>query len=153
MNRALLSSVLILSVGVVGYSPVGKAVDLAAQAEPAHGTLAPAPTERLAQEPNQDSLTMSCTGSIAVNNSNFTVSFTREAGFSRIEFRRPGSNQVFAQAFLSYDRKNAKGQAIWRGAVDNAANVTLVHLSTNPARVGDQVSVGYDGQWGRGTCR
>jgi hypothetical protein len=95
---------------------------------------------------------MQCPGSISVNDVNFTVLFTREAGFSRIVFRRRSTGQQIAEAFLSYDRKNAKGQDIWRGSVNGAADVTLVHLSSRPAQVGDQVSVGYDGQWGRGTC-
>ncbi|MBE9140942.1 hypothetical protein IQ254_27715 [Nodosilinea sp. LEGE 07088] len=107
----------------------------------------------IAQEPNQDNLQMTCTGSILVNDLDFTVFFTREAGFSRIELRRRSSGQRIAETFLSYDRNNSKGQAIWRGSVNDMADVTLVHLSNRPARVGDQVSVGYDGQWGRGTCR
>lgn len=105
------------------------------------------------EEPNQDNLEMTCTGSITVNDIDFTVYFTREAGFSRIELKRPATGEVFAESFLSYDGKNAQGQAIWRGSVQQMASVTLVHLSPNPAQLGDQVSVGYDGQWGRGTCR
>lgn len=105
------------------------------------------------EEPNQDNLEMTCTGSITVNDTDFTVYFTREAGFSRVEFKRPATGEVFAESFLSYDGKNAQGQAIWRGAVQQMASVTLVHLSPNPAQIGDQVSVGYDGQWGRGDCR
>ncbi len=105
------------------------------------------------EEPNQDNLEMTCTGSLTVNDIDFTVYFTREAGFSRLELKRPATSEVFAESFLSYDGKNAQGQAIWRGSVQEMASVTLVHLSSNPAQVGDQVSVGYDGQWGRGTCR
>lgn len=96
---------------------------------------------------------MSCNGTIAVNQVAFTVSFTREAGFSQIQFRRGNTTQVIAETTLSYDRNNAKGQAIWRGSVADAADVVLIHLSSRPAQVGDQVSVSYDGQWGRGTCR
>lgn len=106
-----------------------------------------------AEEPNQDNLEMTCTGSITVNDIDFTVYFTREAGFSRLELKQPATGEVFAESFLSYDGKNVQGQAIWRGSVQQMASVTLVHLSPNPAQVGDQVSVGYDGQWGRGTCR
>lgn len=105
------------------------------------------------EEPNQDNLEMTCTGSLTVNDIDFTVYFTREAGFSRLELKRPATREVFAESFLSYDGKNAQGQAIWRGSVQEMASVTLVHLSPNPAQVGDQVSVGYDGQWGRGNCR
>lgn len=95
---------------------------------------------------------MQCPGSFLVNDINYTVFFTREAGFSRIVLQRRSTGQQIAETFLSYDRKNTKGQAIWRGAVNDAASVTLVHLSTRAAQVGDQVSVGYDGQWGRSTC-
>lgn len=107
----------------------------------------------VAQEPNQDNLQMTCNGSIAVNDIDYTAFFTREAGFSRIQLRRRSSGQQIAETFLSFDRQNDKGQAIWRGAVNDAASVTLVHLASRPAQPGDQVSVGYDGQWGRGTCR
>jgi hypothetical protein len=123
-------------------------VTAAPDATPVPGS-ASAPPE----EPNQDNLEMTCTGSITVNDIDFTVYFTRAAGFSRIELKRPATGEVFAESFLSYDGKNAQGQAIWRGSVQEMASVTLVHLSSNPAQIGDQVSVGYDGQWGRGTCR
>lgn len=106
----------------------------------------------VAQEPNQDSLQMQCNGSMASSDINFNAFFTREAGFSRIILRRRSTGQQISETFLSYDRKNDKGQDIWRGSVNNAASVTLVHLSNSPAQPGDEVSVGYDGQWGRGTC-
>ncbi len=129
------------------FSPLGLS--------PSHAVSAPQTfaASLIAQEPNQDSLQMTCPGSIGVNDVDFTVFFTREAGFSRIEFRRRSSGNQIAEAFLSYDTENASGQSIWRGSVNEAASVTLVHLSTRAAQPGDQVSVGYDGQWGRGTCR
>lgn len=95
---------------------------------------------------------MTCNGSIAVNDVDYTVNFTREAGFSQINFRRRSSGQAIANTTLSFDQQNDQGQAVWRGAVNDAASVTLVHLSNQPAQRGDQVSVNYDGQWGRGTC-
>lgn len=141
MNHVFLKAAFALGLGVIGW------------AQPWSGGSSLAPAPALAQvEPNQDNLQMQCQGSILVNDINYTVFFTREAGFSRITLRRRSNGQVIAETFLSYDRNNAKGQAIWRGAVNDAADVTLVHLSTRPAQVGDQVSVGYDGQWGRGTC-
>lgn len=146
MNPILLGGALILSFGTVSLAPNSPAM---AEIK-SDGTLTTYP---IAQEPNQDNLQMTCTGSIGVNDINFTVFFTREAGFSRVEFRRRSNGQLIAESFLSYDRKNAKGQAIWRGSVNDAANVILVHLSTGPGQPGDQVSVSYDGQWGRGTCR
>lgn len=147
MHPPLLKAALVAVVGLTGLSPL--AVSAVRPNSANIGTNAPA----LAQvEPNQDNLQMQCPGSILVNDINYTVLFTREAGFSRIVLRRRSTGQQIAEAFLSYDRKNAKGQAIWRGSVQGAADVTLVHLSTRAAQVGDQVSVGYDGQWGRGTC-
>jgi len=146
MNPILLGGALILSFGTVSLAPGSSAMaKIQADSTPT--------TDLFSQEPNQDNLQMTCNGSIGVNDIDFTVFFTREAGFSRVEFHRRSNGQLIAESFLSYDRKNAKGQAIWRGSVDNAADLTLVHLSTGPGRPGDQVSVSYDGQWGRGTCR
>lgn len=147
MYRTVLGSALVLSFSVLSCGLVAAAV---APVEPST-TQADAPS--LAQtEPNQDNLQMLCNGSISVNNVDYTVQFTRSAGFSRIELRQRGSGQVIANTTLSFSGTNAKGQAIWRGSVLDAASVVLVHLSTRPAQVGDEVSVGYDGQWGRGTC-
>ena len=145
MHRVLLSLPLASTVGLLFLS----------QSHPAIAdSLAPTTTVPLvAQEPNQDSLQMNCNGSIPVNDMNYTVFFTREAGFSRIVLRRRSNGQQIAETFLSFDRQNSKGQAVWRGSVNNAANITLVHLASRPAQPGDQVSVGYDKQWGRGTCR
>jgi hypothetical protein len=166
MKRAILSSFLVLSLGTVACSAGTQAEAPLPETEKSAETVsapeaeksaetAPAPeSPTLAQvEPNQDNLQMTCPGSILVNDINFTVFFTREAGFSRIQLRRRSTGQQIAETFLSYDRKNDKGQAIWRGSVNGAADVTLVHLSSRPAQRGDQVSVGYDQQWGRGTCQ
>ncbi len=145
MHRVLFSLPLAFTFGVLFLS----------QSDPAIAdSLGPTTTASLiAREPNQDSLQMNCNGSIPANDMNYTVFFTREAGFSRIVFRRRSSGQQIAETFLSFDRQNNKGQAVWRGSVNNAASVTLIHLSSRPARPGDEVSVGYDKQWGRGTCR
>lgn len=110
------------------------------------------PPTAVVEEPNQDTLAMTCTGSITVNDIDFTAHFTREGGFSRIELARPATGEVFAESFLSYDGQNDQGEDIWRGDVAGMADVTLVHLAQGPAQIGDEVSVGYDGQWGRGTC-
>lgn len=144
MHRVLLSLPLASAFGVLFLSQSSPAIA---------DSLVPTTTHLVAQEPNQDSLQMNCNGSIPVNDMNYTVFFTREAGFSRIVLRRRSSGQQIAETFLSFDRQNSKGQAVWRGSVNNAANITLVHLASRPAQPGDQVSVGYDKQWGRGTCR
>ncbi len=145
MPHALLKTALFLGIGLLGLSPLSAAALRPSVAEPEGTALAQV-------EPNQDNLHLQCPGSILVNDINYTVFFTREAGFSRIVLRRRSTGQQIAETFLSYDRNNSKGQAIWRGAVNDAADVTLVHLANRPAQPGDQVSVGYDGQWGRGTC-
>lgn len=145
MRRFLLSSVLTLILGILALSP-----SYPAFATPSGTTTATAPL--IAQEPNQDSLQMTCNGSITANKIDYTVFFTREAGFSRIALRR-SNGQPIAETFLSFDQQNDQGQAIWRGAVNDMASVTLIHLANRPAQPGDQVSVNYDGQWGRGTCR
>ena len=146
MDRFLLSLALLLTSGTLALSYGYPAVA---------GSLGSTPkiAQLVAQEPNQDSLQMTCNGSITVNDIDYTVFFTREAGFSRIQMRRRSSGQQIAETFLSFDQQNDKGQAIWRGSVNDAATVTLVHLASRAAQPGDQVSVGYDGQWGRGTCR
>jgi len=146
MHRVFFSSALALISGIL----ISGHGDLAI-ADPLVTT--PKPASLMAQEPNQDNLQMTCTGSIGVNDVDYSAFFTREAGFSRIEFRRRSSGQLIAETFLSFDQKNDKGQAIWRGGVNDAASVTLVHLANRPAQPGDQISVGYDGQWGRSTCR
>lgn len=148
MNRIILGSVFALSLGVLGCRQV-TAVSPGADSAP---DSTPVPEVVAQVEPNQDNLEMQCNGSISVNDIDYTVQFTRAAGFSQIELRRRSTGQQIAQTFLSFDGTNAQGQAIWRGAVNDAANVTLVHLASRPAQRGDQVSVGYDGQWGRGTC-
>ncbi|HEY9752881.1 MAG TPA: hypothetical protein V6C46_08015 [Coleofasciculaceae cyanobacterium] len=144
MHRVLFSLPLAFTFGVLFLSQNESAI-----ADSFGSTTAPL----IAREPNQDSLQMTCNGSISVNDVNYTAFFTREAGFSRIVLRRRSSGQQIAETFLSFDRLNDKGQAVWRGSVNNAASVTLIHLSSRPAQPGDQVSVSYDKQWGRGTCR
>lgn len=104
----------------------------------------------IAEEPNQDSLSMTCSGTIQ-DSVDFTVYYTREAGFSRIELVPPAGQTLTST--LSYDGKNQDGHGIWRGGVAQMASVVLVHLSTDAAQRGDDVSVGYDGRWGRATCR
>lgn len=89
------------------------------------------------------------------DNVRFSVPWTPNAGFEqRIKFRndRTGSNMPHSSR-LRYDRRNDKGQRIYRGNVNGMADVTLIHLSrsSNP-RPGGEVSVNFDGQWGRGTC-
>lgn len=145
MRRFLLSSVLALVFGILALSQSYPAFAASIDTTAATTTL-------IAQEPNQDSLQMTCNGSIAANNTDYTVFFTRAAGFSRIALRR-SNGQPIAETFLSFDQENDQGQAIWRGAVNDMASVTLIHLANRPAQPGDQVSVNYDGQWGRGTCR
>lgn len=144
--KTALKTALALGAGLLSLSPLAVVAALPSRTVTTEATV-------IAQvEPNQDNLQMQCPGSIGVNDVNFRVLYTREAGFSRIILTRRSTGQTIAETNLSYDRKNDKGQAIWRGSVNGAADITLVHLSTRAPQVGDQVSVGYDMQWGRGTC-
>ncbi|MBD2092507.1 hypothetical protein H6F67_21905 [Microcoleus sp. FACHB-1515] len=102
-------------------------------------------------EPNLGTLSLTCRGTIQ-NSVDFTAFYTREGGFNRVEFRPRTSTNVLTSN-LRYSGKNTRGQGIWRGAVAAAADVVLVHLSDRPVQSGDQVSIGYDGRWGRATCR
>jgi hypothetical protein len=145
MRRLLFSGVLALILGILALSQGYPAFAASTGTTTATAAL-------IAQEPNQDNLEMTCNGSIAANNTDYTVFFTRAAGFSRIALRR-ANGQPIAETFLNFDQQNDQGQAIWRGAVNDMASVTLIHLADRPAQPGDQVSVNYDGQWGRGTCR
>lgn len=109
------------------------------------------PVSTAPEEPNQDNLSMTCNG-IVQDRVDFTAFYTREAGFSRVEFRPRTSNNVLPSS-LSYVGKNAAGESIWKGNIAQMADTTLVHLSPYAAKPGDQVSVSYDGQWGRATCQ
>lgn len=104
-------------------------------------------------EPNLDELAMTCTGTIH-NRIDFTITYARESGFNRAEFRPRTSKRVF-YTDLAYIGQNRLGRGVWhdRGEGNTDASVALVHLSQRAAQRGDLVSVAYDGQWGRGTCR
>ncbi len=102
-------------------------------------------------EPNQDDLAMTCAGKIQ-DSLDFTASYSREAGFSRVEFR-PAAAPAPLVANLSYTGKNDKNQGVWRGNVKQMADVVLTHLSTAAPQEGDQVSVEYDGRVGTATCQ
>lgn len=111
MSHALLKIALVIGFGILSQSSVTASV-----ANPSASI--PSNQPALAQvEPNQDNLQMQCPGSFLVNDINYTVSFTRK----RIVLQRRSTGQQIAETFLSYDRKNTKGQAIWRGAVNDAA--------------------------------
>ncbi|MCP2729008.1 hypothetical protein [Limnofasciculus baicalensis] len=104
-------------------------------------------------EPNQDDLNLTCRGTID-NRVDFTAYYTREAGFRRIDFRPRRANRTLTVS-MNYINKNAQGRGVWRGQGNSEvqADVSLVHLSTKVPQVGDRISVGYDHQWGRATCR
>ena len=101
---------------------------------------------------------ITCRGTIYRNQGSdiaFSVPWSPNTGFEqRVQFRnaRTGAD-VSRSSRLRFDRKNDKGQRIYRGNVSGMADVTLVHLSRSfQPRPGGQVSVNLDGQWGRGTC-
>jgi len=105
----------------------------------------------ISQEPNLDDLSMRCAGSIE-DDVDFTVFYTRESGFSRIDFKPRQSSQTLT-ANLSYAEEDEQNHSIWRGNVAQMADVVLIHLSANAPKPGDEVSVGYDNRWGRANCR
>lgn len=94
---------------------------------------------------------MTCRGSIQ-DSVDFTVYYSREGGFSRVEFRPRTSEKVLTGS-LSYNSKDDQGQGIWRGSVEGMADVAVVHLATRAPQRGDEVSVKYDTRWGRATCQ
>jgi hypothetical protein len=126
-----------------------RALASVAIALPISGLLAASssPTPDLAQ---RETLVMTCSGTIDINGLDYAVTFSDEGGFSQVEFSRHG--KAIATANLSFDGRNGADQTIWRGAVDGMADVVLIHLSDQVVQPGDEVSVGYDGQWGRGQC-
>lgn len=105
----------------------------------------------ISQEPNQDNLSMSCTGTIE-DSVDFTAYYTRESGFNRIDFKPRGSSQTLT-ANLSYERKNDQKQGVWRGNVAQMADVVLTHLSTETPKLGDEIAVSYDNRFGKANCR
>ena len=96
-----------------------------------------------------DTLVMICRGTIEINRIDYAVTFSSEGGFSQIEFSRDG--EPIASAQLSFDGRNDQNQTLWRGNVNSGASI-LIHLSTQTVQPGDEISVGYDGQWGRDQC-
>ena len=101
---------------------------------------------------------MLCRGTIhraSGSNILFSVPWSSGRGFEqRVEFRnnRTGAN-ISRSSRLRFDRKNDKGQRIYRGNVSGMADVTLINLSRSfQPRPGGEVSVNFDGQWGRGAC-
>ncbi len=118
---------------------------------PKQERLSPGASPGKPTEPNQDDLVMACAGKIQ-DSLDFTASYTREAGFSRVEFR-PAAAPAPLVATLSYTGKNDKNQGVWRGDVKQMADVVLTHLATAAPQKGDQVSVEYDGRVGIATCQ
>ncbi|MGB3491559.1 MAG: hypothetical protein WBA57_02440 [Elainellaceae cyanobacterium] len=100
------------------------------------------------EQPVSGSLT--CVGQVGI--SQFAVYYTYESGFSRVEFRPQGVSSTLT-AYLTYSGTNQQGQDVWRGAVNNMADVTVLHLSTQQPRPGDAVQVNYADQLGQGTCQ
>ena len=101
---------------------------------------------------------MLCRGTIHrthADNISFSVPWSPNTGFEqRVKFRNARTGAGISQSSrLRFDRKNDKGQRIYRGNVSGMADVTLINLSRffQPPPRG-QVSVNFDGQWGRGTC-
>lgn len=85
----------------------------------------------------------------------FSVPWSPNTGFEqRVKFRNARTGAGMSQSSrLRFDRKNDQGQRIYRGNVSGMADVTLINLSRSfQPRPGGQISVNFDGQWGRGAC-
>jgi hypothetical protein len=140
--------------GITGETTVQESGRIAAigtsgQRPPEPAPKPPEPTPSV-ENPEPDDLNLICRGTIQ-ERVDFSVYFTREWGFNRIEFR-PRSSGATLTGDLDYSGKNEQGQDLWKGSVNAMADVVLVHLSTAAAQPGDQVSVRYDAGWGRGLC-
>ena len=98
----------------------------------------------------RETLVMTCAGAIEANAVDYTVIYSAERGFSRIEFKQNGT--AIAAAQLSLRGKNDQNQNVWGGVTGGASDVILIHLSNQAAQPRDEISVGYNGQWGRGRC-
>lgn len=72
--------------------------------------------------------------------------------FTQVRWERTGQPPTVTT--LRFERNNAQGEPVYRGAFRAATEVTLVDLSKNNPRSGSQISVGVE-EWGwsRGTCR
>ncbi len=72
--------------------------------------------------------------------------------FTQIRWERTG--QLPTVTTLRFERNNAQGEPVYRGAFRAATEVTLIDLSRGNPRRGTQTSVGVE-EWGwsRGTCR
>ena len=98
-----------------------------------------------------------CRGTIhrAGDDITFSVPWSPNTGFEqRVKFRNARTGvDISRSSRLRFDRKNDKGQRIYRGNVSSMADITLINLSRSfQPRPGGQISVNFDGQWGRGTC-
>lgn len=113
------------------------------------GSPSPSPISPL-PSPGPVVTSLICRGNIQ-NRIDFTVDYTQASGFSRVEFR-PLTSNTLLRSNLSYAGRNQNGQEVWRGSVNAAADVVVIHLSQASPRSGDLVAVSYDGQWGQGYC-
>lgn len=95
---------------------------------------------------------ISCTGTILGRS--FTA-YSNETGFSRVEFRDTATN-ARTTATLSFAGTNGDNQPFFRGQVGEQPldEVTVVHLApTRRPAPGSEISLAYNGNWTRGTCR
>lgn len=139
----------------ISRQPLLGAATLGAIAMPGLGPVAlPQAVHGVTQSPptlaEQGALVMTCTGTIEANNIDFTLTYSSESGFSEIELRRNGAK--IASALLSFSGRNDDDYGVWRGTTTGQASLVVIHLSEKNIQPGDTISVGHDGQWGRGQC-
>jgi hypothetical protein len=77
---------------------------------------------------------------------------TANRQFTQIRWERPGAQPTVST--LRFERNNAQGEPVYRGAFRAATEVTLIDLSRGNPSPGSQVSIGVtEWGWSRGTCR
>lgn len=99
--------------------------------------------------PPTDNLSMTCTGTFS-NGSTFTVNYTREAGFSRFTLNSGNAGPMTVN--LSYSGTTEAQHGVWKGQLSES-EVRVDHLSNQPAKPGDEISVLYNIFNGRAVCR
>ncbi|WP_198808514.1 SH3 domain-containing protein [Leptolyngbya sp. BL0902] len=106
----------------------------------------PPPPDR---PPPTDSLSMTCAGTLS-NGTRFTVSYTREAGFSRFTLTPDSGDPLTAN--LAYSGKTDAQHGVWKGQLSES-EVRVHHLSNQAAKPGDEVRVFYNIFDGSAVCR
>lgn len=93
-----------------------------------------------------------CSGTI-FGDTSFTAAY-RDRRFQQVDFRNLDTDYRFTAA-LEPAGSNAQGQPIYKGTNNDVPSdrVTVVDLSGGNPKPGSQISLAYNNNWVRGTCR